>query len=122
VERDGISALAEESFLTKTKKKGSALMMTRKPEVFTENENLFASYEYTNVRDSGAVQRTSRIAVFTTGPRFYELGMIELAQPQTADTHAANFKLLESVIGTLEGVAKVGGQASTTMRSAAPAR
>jgi len=51
--------------------------------------------------------------LFTTGSKFYELGMIELEAPQSTMEHAQNFRILESVIASLEGVAEV--QADTTL-------
>ena len=107
VERDGLVALTQESFRLKQAKSKSELTITRQPEIFTLNGDLFASYEYSSVDGSGA-KRFHRAAVFTTGMRFYELAMVQL-KTQTEDIARENFRLLQSVIGVLEGVAQVNG-------------
>lgn len=107
VERDGILALAEASFQQKQKKTGNKLVMTHSPEVFTVNDKLFASYEYSNNPDSNAQRTENRVAVFTTGVHFYELGMLELQSNFSKPAHLENFRLLQSVIGSLDGVASI---------------
>lgn len=107
VERDGLVALSEESFKRKSARSKSQLMISRQAEIFTVNGNLFASYEY-KARDANGNDRVHRAVVFTTGVRFYELSMVQL-QTQASGTEVENFRLLQSVIGVLEGVARVSG-------------
>ena len=110
VERDGISALADESFRRKSRRSQLTVSITQKPEVFTLENKLFASYEYAIGPITDTVRgpnRMGRVIVFTTGARFYELAMVELRTDLPAERRTLNFRLLQSVIGTLEGVASV---------------
>jgi hypothetical protein len=107
VERDGISALADQSFSTKLARH-PGLSIVHPTDIYTVNSKLVATYEYAEPGDS-ATRRINRVALFTTGARFYELAMIELADPVTPAEHSTNFQILEAVIGSLEGVAQVGG-------------
>lgn len=107
VERDGLVALTQESFRLKSAKSKSKLSITRQPEIFTMNGDLFASYEYSST-DANGEMRFHRAVVFTTGVRFYELAMVQL-KTQTEASAKENFRLLQSVIGVLEGVAQVNG-------------
>ena len=43
----------------------------------------------------------------TEALRGYELAMIELVPPENAPQHVQNFRLLQSVVASLEGVAEV---------------
>lgn len=107
VERDGLVALTQESFRLKSAKSKQQLSITRQPEIFTIAGDLFASYEYSST-DADGSKKYHRGVVFTTGDRFYELAMVQL----TVQSEAAaieNFRLLQSVIGALEGVAEVKG-------------
>ena len=114
VERDGMTALADESFAMKSAKLPSKLAITRAPDIYTVHDKLFASYEYAEVSPDSLHRKENRIVVFTTGAKFYELGMIELTQPADPSEHIQNFRLLESVIGSLEGAAEVRALADTT--------
>jgi hypothetical protein len=77
---------------------------------------LFASYEYAGSETRTGTIHQNRSVVFTTGARFYELAMIEL-KPTLKMNHIANFRLLESVIGGLEGVAVI---RTTTVKDNTP--
>lgn len=107
VERDGISAIADQSFATKVARH-PRLTIVHPTDIYTASGKLVATYEYAEPGDS-TTRRVNRVALFTTGARFYELAMIELADPRTASEHTTNFQILEAVIGSLEGVAQVGG-------------
>jgi hypothetical protein len=107
VERDGITAVADQSFATKTARR-AGLSIVHPTDIYTISNRLFASYEYAEPGDSTR-RRINRVAVFTTGARFYELALAELSDPNSSTEHTTNFQLLESVIGSLEGVAQVGG-------------
>jgi hypothetical protein len=108
VERDGLVALTQESFRLKRAKSKQELTISRQPEIFTMNGDLFASYEYVSTDKSTLEKRYHRAVVFTTGVRFYELAMVQL-KTQTEEAARENFRLLQSVIGVLEGVAQVNG-------------
>ncbi|SRR5579883_1479980 len=113
VERDGMEALANQSFASKSAKVSGKLAITRPTQIYSENGKLFASYEYAEAASDSLHRKENRIVLFTTGSKFYELGMIELEAPQSTMEHAQNFRILESVIASLEGVAEV--QADTTL-------
>jgi hypothetical protein len=107
VERDGLVALTQESFRLKAAKSKQQLSITRQPEIFTLASDLFASYEYSTTDENGS-KKYHRAVVFTTGDRFYELAMVQLNVQSEAAANE-NFRLLQSVIGALEGVAEVKG-------------
>lgn len=107
VERDGLVALTQESFRLKSAKSKLELSISRQPEIFTIAGDLFASYEYSSTDQNGS-KKWHRAVVFTTGDRFYELAMVQLSV-QTEAAAIENFRLLQSVIGALEGVAEVRG-------------
>lgn len=100
-EKDGLLAAAEES-LNLHRAKIAGLKLTRNPEIFTQARRQFANYEITRGTD-GKVLR-SRYVVFTTGVRFYELAMVQLLETGPVEGYLANYRLLQSVIGSLEGV------------------
>jgi len=108
VERDGMTALADQSFATKSAKLPGKLTITHPTAIYTVNNKLFASYEYGDVGDT-LHRRGNRGVLFTTGAKFYELGMIELMVPGESSQHILNFRLLESVVASLEGAAEVRG-------------
>jgi hypothetical protein len=114
VERDGMMALADESFAMKSTKLPGKLTVTRAPDIYMVHNKLFASYEYAEISPDSLHRKENRIVLFTTGAKFYELGMIELTQPVDPSEHIQNFRLLESVIGSLEGAAEVRALADTT--------
>jgi hypothetical protein len=122
VERDGLLALAQESFQLKNKRLDehhqteTKLAITKQPELFTVEGKLFASYEYAGSETRTGTIHQNRSVVFTTGARFYELAMIEL-KPTLKMNHIENFRLLESVIGGLEGVAVI---RTTTVKDNTP--
>jgi hypothetical protein len=98
----GILALSQESFALK-QKKHPLIVMSRQPEAFTVDSMLFANYEYIQPSDKGALH--NRVVCFSTGVRFYELAMVELHPLNDANRYSENFRLLQSVIAGLEGVA-----------------
>ena len=103
----GILALAEESFALR-KKKHPEIIMNRQPEAFAIDSMLFANYEYAQKSDSATLRH--RVVTFSTGVRYYELAMVELhphPHPESGENRAVeNFRLLQSVIAGLEGVAR----------------
>jgi hypothetical protein len=101
---NGILALAQESFSQK-QAKNPQTSMSRQPEAFTSDSMLFANYEYSQPADSGKTMLHHRVVTFSTGVRYYEIAMIELLQHGTSDVYLENFRLLQSVIAGLEGVA-----------------
>jgi hypothetical protein len=107
VERDGMAALADESFASKSEKQPGKFIITKPDQVYTENGKLVASYEYAESQSDSLHRKENRIVLFTTGSKFYELGMIELVAPSDTNQHTQNFRLLESVVASLEGVAEV---------------
>jgi hypothetical protein len=112
VARDGMMALADQSFAAKSAK-AFGLVITRAAEIYSENGKIFASYDYaesgtdTNDRSSSLHRIENREVLFTTGSKFYELGMIELDAPESPAETLQNFRLLESVTASLEGVAEI---------------
>ena len=106
IERDGMAALADESFASKTAKQ-PGLAITRSDQIYTENGKLVASYEYAESQSDSLHRKLNRAVLFTTGSKFYELSMIELEAPADSNQHVQNFRLLESVVASLEGVAEV---------------
>ncbi len=52
-------------------------------------------------------RKENRVALFTTGAKFYELALIELTAPTRPSDHILNFRLLESVVASVEGAAEV---------------
>lgn len=105
VERDGILALAEESFQAKLQKHTS-LTITLQPEAFTIDSMLFVNYEYIQKLDSGGVLH-NRVVAFSAGVRFYEIAIVELRPSSNPNQYLENFRILQSVIAGLEGVAAV---------------
>jgi hypothetical protein len=106
VARDGMMALADQSFATKSAK-ASGLIITRPAEVYSENGKLFASYDYAESGTDSTHRIENREVLFTTGSKFYELGMIELDTIPNPSETVQNFRLLESVTASLEGVAEI---------------
>ena len=114
IERDGMRALADQSFAMKSAKLPGKLIITRAPEIYTVHNKLFACYEYADLSQDTLHRKENRVILFTTGAKFYELGIIEFSQPKEPAEHIQNFRLLESVIGSLEGAAEVRALADTT--------
>jgi hypothetical protein len=103
-ELNGLLAIAEESInLHRTRTHNIAI--SRPPEVFKESRMRFANYEIT--RGSGDSLTHGRYVVFTTGIRYYELGIIELRPHPSSESYLSNYRLLQSVISSLEGVPTV---------------
>ena len=111
IERDGILALAEESFQMKLKKHPN-LVLLRQAQVLTADSMLFANYEYSQTLTDGGMLH-NRVVTFSAGIRFYELAMVELRPSAAENQYLENFRLLQSVMARLEGVAAV-RQANTT--------
>jgi hypothetical protein len=109
VERDGMNALSEESFRRKSAKAPHELMITRPSMLYTVKGKLFVSYDYADMFVDSTKRREHSVVLFTTGARFYELSIIELVPPQDAGQHIQNFRLLQSVVASLEGAAEVRG-------------
>ena len=107
VERDGMAALVDQSFAMKSAKLPGKLVITRPTEIYTVNGKIFASYQYGDNSADSLHRKENREILFTTGAKFYELGMIELMQPKDPSEHLLNFRLLESVVASLEGAAEV---------------
>ncbi|MBS1903190.1 MAG: hypothetical protein JSS75_05755 [Bacteroidetes bacterium] len=99
-DQDGLLAVAEES-INIHRSKIEGFRLERNPEVFTQYHRPFANYEISRGPDHIL---HSRYVVFTTGVRFYELGMVQLRQTAPAGPYLSNYRLLQSVIGSLEGV------------------
>ncbi|MEP7234592.1 MAG: hypothetical protein ABI778_04780 [Ignavibacteriota bacterium] len=111
VERDGILALADESFHTK-RMKHADLDMTRQPEVFTIDSLLFVNYEYSQKLSADQILH-NRVVAFSAGVRFYELAIVELTPASDPKRYLENFRILQSVIAGLEGVAAVRSSITT---------
>ncbi len=107
VERDGMNALAEQSFRMKSGKLPGKLVITRPTKLYTVKNKLFASYDYAENTLDTLCRKEQSVVLFTTGARFYELSMIELVAPQDTTQHVLNFRLLASVVASLEGAAEV---------------
>ena len=107
VERDGLVALADESFAAKSAKAPGKLTITRPTDLYTENGKVIASYEYAELGPDSTQLERNRVVLFTTGAKFYELAMIELVPPATVAENIQNFRLLESVTRSLQGVAEI---------------
>jgi hypothetical protein len=112
VERDGMVALADQSFAAKSANSPGKLTITHPTDLYTENGKVFASYEYAELGPDSVRQEENRVVLFTTGAKFYELGMIELTPPANPSESVQNFRLLESVTASLQGVAEL--RADTT--------
>ncbi|HYM19828.1 MAG TPA: hypothetical protein VEW28_02370 [Candidatus Kapabacteria bacterium] len=103
-EKDGLLSVAEES-INLRRKKTSEFQISRAPELFTQNSMQFANYEI--VRKASDSSYHSRYVLFTTGIRFYEIGISELSQNarnSANNGYLANYELLQAVISSLEGV------------------
>jgi hypothetical protein len=107
VERDGMNALAEESFRRKSAKSPKELMIMRPSMLYTVSGKLFVSYDYGEMFVDSTKRREHSVVLFTTGARFYELSMVELVPPPAMAQHVQNFRLLQSVVASLEGAAEV---------------
>ncbi len=107
VERDGMVALADQSFASKSATAPGKLAITRPTDLYTENGKVLASYEYAELGPDSTQLVHNRVILFTTGAKFYELNMVELASPKRPSETIQNFRLLESVSASLEGVAEI---------------
>ena len=107
VERDGMVALADQSFAAKSTNAPGKLTITHPTDLYTENGKVFASYEYAELGADSVRQEENRVVLFTTGAKFYELSMIELAPATNPSERIQNFRLLESVTASLQGVAEL---------------
>lgn len=106
VERDGYVALAEESIQLKVKKNRN-FQVTKQPEKFETGGIEYSAYEYSTseVGSNGTLRH--RVICVSTGVRYYELGMIQLRLNDDPMGYLANFRLLQSVIASLEGTSRV---------------
>ena len=103
-ELNGLLAVAEESInLHRTRVPNISL--SRPPEIFKQSRMRFANYEITRATGDSLIH--GRYVVFTTGIRYYELGMIELQPHSQGEGYLSNYRLLQSVISSLEGVPTV---------------
>ncbi len=100
-EKRGLLALAEESINTRRQKINN-FAITRAPETFTQYGMHFANYEIS--RGSGDSIAYGRYVVFSTGIRYYELSMVQLRGTSNTMINIENYRLLQSVISSLEGV------------------
>lgn len=107
VERDGMPALAEESFRVKSAKVPGKLTIIRPADLYTIGSKLFVSYDYADAGVDSLHRKETSAVLFTTGARFYEVAMVELVAPAEVSQHNSNFRLLQSVIASLEGAAEV---------------
>jgi|SRR5665213_62286 len=107
VERDGMVALADQSFAAKSASAPGKLTITRPTDLYSENGKVFASYEYAELGADSVRREENRVVLFTTGAKFYELAMIELGAPKNPSESIQNFRLLESVTASLQGVAEL---------------
>ncbi|HEY3875582.1 MAG TPA: hypothetical protein VGM92_08895 [Candidatus Kapabacteria bacterium] len=112
--RDGMAALAEQSFDEKSGKASAKLTISRPAEIYSENGKLFSSYEYSEAGADSITGIVNREVLFTTGAKFYELGMVSLSPTPGSEERIQNFRLLESVTASLEGVAEI--QQDTTFQ------
>lgn len=100
-ELQGLLAIAEES-INLHRTKNNNFSISRAPELFKQSRMRFANYEI--VRGYADTATWSRYVVFTTGIRYYELGMIQLRPVGPPNPYLENYRLLQSVISSLEGV------------------
>ncbi len=107
VERDGMLALTDHSFASKSAKCPGKLVIAHPTEVYSENGKLFASYVYAEDGGDSLHWIENREVLFTTGSKFYELGMVEIDTVVNPAEAVQNFRLLESVTASLEGVAEI---------------
>jgi hypothetical protein len=109
--RDGLIALAEESIRLRSQRK-VVFTVVKQPEVFTEKNLQYASYEYETKDKENKASLEHRIVCVSTGVRFYELGILQLRPGTDKMAYLENFRLLQSVIAGLEGTApvKTGGE------------
>jgi hypothetical protein len=106
VDHDGLIAIAEESIQMRSRRKVT-FTVTKQPEVFTEKNLHYASYEYETQDKENKSALKHRIVCVSTGVRFYELGILQLRSGTDKMAYLENFRLLQSVIAGLEGTAPV---------------
>ncbi len=106
VARDGMTALADQSFAAKSAK-APGLIITRPAEIYSENGKLLASFDYAETGADSSHRVENRVVLFTTGSKFYELGMIDIGKAANPAETIQNFRVLESVTASLEGVAEI---------------
>ena len=106
VERDGLIAIAEESIQLRIKKNRS-FQVTKQPAKFETDGIEYASYEYSTTELGGTGQLRHRVICVSTGVRYYELAMVQLRLNNDNMGYLENFRLLQSVIASLEGTTRV---------------
>jgi hypothetical protein len=105
VERDGLIAVAEESIQLRIKK-NRTFQVTKQPEKFETDGIEYSGYEYTTTAQGGGTLR-HRVICVSTGVRYYELAMLQLRLNNDNMGYLENFRLLQSVIASLEGTTRV---------------
>ncbi len=100
-EKSGLLSIAEES-INSHRQKINNFTITRAPETFKQYGMHFANYEIS--RGSGDSIAYGRYVVFSTGIRYYELSMVQLRSGSNTMINIENYRLLQSVISSLEGV------------------
>ncbi|MEI8135368.1 MAG: hypothetical protein WCH46_09925, partial [bacterium] len=103
---NGMEALAQESFAIKSRKHPD-LKMSRQPQIFMIDSMLFVNYEFVRTGKTEGRILNSRVVVFASGTKYYELAMVQLHETTDLERYSENFRLLQSVIAGLEGVATV---------------
>jgi hypothetical protein len=106
VERDGLIAICEESIQLKVKK-GKPFQVTKQPEKFETDGIEYSGYEYTTSDHGTNTALKHRVICVSTGVRYYELGMLQLRPNPDNMGYLENFRLLQSVIASLEGTTRV---------------
>lgn len=104
VERDGLIAVAEESIQLRVKK-NRTFQVTKQPEKFETDGIEYSGYEYTTSAQGGTLKH--RVICVSTGVRYYELAMLQLRLNNDNIGYLENFRLLQSVIASLEGTTRV---------------
>lgn len=100
-QKSGLLSIAEES-INLHRLKIDRFTITRSPETFAQYGMRFANYEIS--RGSGDSMAYGRYVVFSTGIRYYELSMVQLRGVSNPMINIENYRLLQSVISSLEGV------------------
>jgi len=104
VERDGLIAVAEESIQLRLKK-NRTFQVTKQPEKFETGGIEYSSYEYATTAQGGTLKH--RVICVSTVVRYYELAMVQLRLNNDNTGYLENFRLLQSVIASLEGTTRV---------------
>jgi hypothetical protein len=106
VERDGLIAVAEESIQLRIKK-NRTFQVTKQPAKFETDGIEYSAYEYTTSEQGTGGTLRHRVICVSTGVRYYELAMVQLRLNNDNMGYLENFRLLQSVIASLEGTTRV---------------